>query len=73
MLYAVHPGKVRSAADGQEHYVGAAELVRLYELKSGEYIVWDDTRVEMWKGRVWGDYLHLHPSPTGRYGRPEAP
>ena len=70
MKFAVHPGEVVSAHDGQRHYISAGELVRLYELRGDEYVVWREPNS---RGLNWGDFLHLYPSPSGRYGRPEDP
>jgi hypothetical protein len=64
--FALHPGYINSANDNQLHYIGIKQLERLYELKQGEYIVWNDHL----KGHVWGDYLHLYPRYDGKYGRP---
>lgn len=64
--FAVHPGNVRSKTDGDVHYITARALVRLYELRPSEYIVWI--------GRMYGvnraDYVHLYPRYDGKYGRP---
>ncbi|HXO86916.1 MAG TPA: hypothetical protein VN803_15445 [Gemmatimonadales bacterium] len=38
-LFVVHPGRVISRNDGDKHYVGVAQLVELYGLRRGEYIV----------------------------------
>lgn len=37
--YVVYPGEVRSKADGQVHFVCAADLIRLYEVDHRECIV----------------------------------
>lgn len=66
--YAIHPGWIRSQADGDEHYIGIGQLVRLYKLEPGEYCVW----VSPFNlGRVYTDYVHLFPRDDGNYGRPD--
>jgi hypothetical protein len=67
--YALHPGYVSSKQDGDRHYIGIGQLVRLYELQPNEYVVWDK---EGSCGRFWDDYVHLYPDYEGRYGRPNA-
>jgi hypothetical protein len=66
--YAIHPGWIRSKSDGDEHYVGIAQLASLYELSPSEYVVWTDHDN---RGRTWRDYVHLYPSYEGNYGRPK--
>lgn len=63
--FLVCPGMVRAQHDGDWHYVGVAELVRLYELRPGEYLV-DDGRL----GVFSDDLLVLAPRYDGNYGRP---
>jgi len=72
MKFAVHPGLVRSATDNDWHYVSAARLITLYQLRPEEYIVWDHSRPETYQGRREVDYKHLYPRFNGDYGRPEA-
>lgn len=61
--YAVHPGRVQSTNDGDWHNVTGAHLVRLYGLRSGEYIVWPRSN----RGLQWDDYDHLYPLRDGNY------
>lgn len=65
--FAVHPGPVVSKNDGDLHYISAWTLVKLYELRSGEYIIWDTYRT---RGLRQEDYIHLYPRHDGKYGRP---
>ena len=65
--FAVHPEEVSSKSDRQRHYVGVLALVRLYGLRAGEYVVWDDQRPDTHLGRRWNDYLHLYPLYEGNY------
>lgn len=70
--YALHPGFITSERDGDLHYIGVAQLARLYQLRPSEYIVWDRKRPETYQGREWNDYVHLYPSYRGNYGRPDS-
>jgi len=69
--YAVHPGFVMSQNDGQEHFINGPRLADLYQLKPGEYIIWDDSDPARTKGLLWDDFHHLFPDYYGRYGRPD--
>lgn len=67
----VQPGMVISRNDGDRHYVGTSELVRLYGLRAGEYVVADE-----WTGAPYGipraqldEMNHLRPM-TGPDYRP---
>lgn len=70
--YALHPGYVTSKTDDDEHYIGIAQLARLYQLRSTEYIVWDDREPHASLRGTWDDYIHLYPRFDGNYGRPDA-
>src|SRR5262249_51530493 len=63
-LYAVHPGITTNRVEPRV-------LARLYELKPGEWILWDSAVPDTFRGRNWDDYVHLYPSPRGSYGRPD--
>lgn len=68
--FAVHPAWIESRNDGDWHYISAAALARLYELKHDEYVVWvhnDEIRQHIYN---WDDFIHLYPDYYGRYGRP---
>jgi hypothetical protein len=65
--YAVHPGYVRSRTDGQQHYVGFADLVRLYGVPPGRCVLWDDDRRETYAGRNHDEFVHLRPRSSGDY------
>jgi len=67
--FAIHPGTVTSKNDGDRHYVTAHRLASLYQLKTGEWIVWHEKVSE--KFYNWNDYIHLYPSYEGNYGRPD--
>lgn len=65
--YAIHPGYVYSKSDGDEHYVGFRDLVRLYRVKSSECFEWDNAHA---MGRKYDDYIHLVPQSDGDYRLP---
>lgn len=65
--YALHPGWIVSSNDGQPCYVSVAQLVQLYQLRPGEYIIWNGQAIH---GAKWEDYAHLYPDHGGGYGRP---
>lgn len=70
--FALHPGYITSKSDGDQHYIGSAQLARLYELRQSEYVVWDDMNDRRQPQEVWDRYIHLYPSYDGNYGRPDA-
>ena len=57
--YAVYPGMIRSRNDGDWHYVGAAQLIRLYGVRPSECLIVVDDRDRM-GGRGEG-LIPLHP------------
>jgi hypothetical protein len=64
--FALHPGLVKSATDGDVHVIGVTALARLYELRPHEYFEWTK-----WDDRFnRGSYIHLYPRKDGKYGRP---
>ena len=65
--YALHPQIIRSSIDGQTHYIGYIELIKLYNLDPQECILWSNTRPETLIGRNFKDYTHLYPKPDGDY------
>ena len=64
--FAIHPGWVTSLSDGDRHYIGVSALVRLYGLKSGEWIPWNENK----RGLDSDLYIHLYPRIDGKYERP---
>lgn len=72
-FYVIHPGPVYSKTDGDLHYIGTHELVKLYGVDPN-YAV-DELRVtggllrEEAEGRV--RLVHLHPRYDGNYTLPE--
>ena len=63
--YAIHPGHVLSAFDGQVHYIEYHEIVCLYHVDSRLCFKWRSDE-KGWKRR-YGDYIHLYPRYDGNY------
>lgn len=63
--YVLHPGYVESKSDGDMHFIGATQLVKLYKIDMNEVamIVYDCQIIE-------GDYIHLYPKYSGNYNIP---
>ena len=66
MRFAIHPGSVISASDGQKHYISFDQLVECYGVPRGECVLWDDERPGTYVGRK-EDYIHLYPLHGGGY------
>lgn len=67
IMYAVHPGNVSSRNDGDRHYIGFDELIRLYGVSYKDCVLWDIGRPETFFQRRWEDYVHLFPREDGNY------
>ncbi len=65
--YLVCPGIV-VAHDGDKHYIGANELMRLYKVSPKECTI-IDTPIAA-HGLEWSKYLVLRPDATGKYKIP---
>lgn len=63
--YYICPGTIRSKTDGDSHYIGAAELMRLYGVSPAECKVIDSP--ESAAGLDWGAAIQLRPDATGEY------
>lgn len=61
MKYALHSGWVSSAADGDWHYIGYGQLLRLYGLRKRDCIHW---AVGLWNPN---DFVHLYSRWDGKY------
>lgn len=66
--YRIHPGHVRSAHDGQEHYIPAHRLISLYRVPPDECVIVDPERPA--PAALYQDLIPLRPDPTGRYRTP---
>lgn len=63
--YIIHPGDVR-ASDGDEHYIGALVLMRLYGVSRRECIIDNGIVPGSWRRSM----THLYPRPSGDYELP---
>jgi hypothetical protein len=71
--YVVHPGFVTSCNDGQEHYITARDLVRLYGVNPAECgAVWPDDPSAI-VGCDMTTLVHLYPRNDGDYKLPGGP
>lgn len=71
----LHPGIVPSKRDGQRHYIGADQLMDLYELRPADHvIVASHTETLMSHSELADDpnVIHLWPRYNGDYGRPRS-
>lgn len=67
MRYVLHPGYIRSKHDGDEHYIGVFDLVRLYKVDPRKCV--DSSKPGLTEQP--GD-VHLHPRYDGDYSLPQA-
>ena len=65
--YIVHAGYVTSRTDGDEHYVSAPELARLYGLKRHQWIEFRPEILRAMTLSEYNSYTHLHPREDGDY------
>lgn len=71
--YMVIPGYVRSATDGQPHFISVGKLIELYGVKINECVVQVSTPHQS-KGRnpeYFGDLIPLRPRADGDYSLPK--
>lgn len=66
--YAVYPGYVTSRNDGQRHFIGFSQLVRLYGVKVSE--CFDATKPQNRVGLGRHSYIRLTPRYSGDYSLP---
>lgn len=67
-LYVLHSGMVKSATDGQVHYVGAAPLANLYGVSMRDCVIYvSEDRLP----RGSRPLVHLYPRDDGNYTLPE--
>lgn len=68
IYYAIHPGSIRSEEDGQRHFIGVPDLLRIYGLQKYEAIVWDEISDPNISEKVkYNDLIHLYPRNDGKY------
>jgi hypothetical protein len=63
MMYCLVPGEISSISDGDYHYIGVRQLVQLYGLRPGEYMVHD----AIFARRACEAVPHLGPRYDGDY------
>ena len=61
-LYCIHPSEVTSKTDGDRHFIGYDQLVRLYGLDPRDCVHQDRVRPEH-----YSNYVHLYPRYNGDY------
>lgn len=66
--YLVCPGWVWSRTDGDQHYIGAADLMRLFGVSPAECVV---RRHRMHDRPPYSDLIHLFPKDNGEYKLPK--
>lgn len=64
--YILHPGHVRSRADGDWHYIGVQQLLHLYRVPRDAIVV---VAGDLGFRDAPGD-VHLHPRSSGNYRLP---
>jgi len=62
--YAIFPGAIRSKSDGDFHWVGYAELIRLHGLDYRECM---NAEGDGLRGRLLSDYICIFPTSSGDY------
>lgn len=67
--YLVCPNHVRSAYDGQRHYIGYCDLIRLYGVDWRECIINSEENFRLYRDRI-DDLIRLRPQYDGNYTVP---
>ena len=66
-VYVLFPGNVRSANDGQKHFIGAPQLAQLYGVNYRECMVVYEEHLHEYRAKP--HHIHLHPRYDGQYLR----
>ena len=72
--YAVYPGKVFSQTDGDEHFISAQQLMRLYGVHRSECVIVNTHRpgyTSTSDSRATEDLIALFPQYDGDYNSPD--
>lgn len=69
--YVLHPGFVKSKNDGDKHFIGPQQLMKLYRVEVKECLLHGSPRYELPKVYRNLNLIHLYPDPTGDYVIPE--
>jgi len=64
--YILHPGKIISKNDGQEHYISAGALTELYGIRLDQCVIFEKARRYSYPP----DWIHLWPDFSGEYMLP---
>ncbi len=67
--YVLHPGFIRSETDGEEHYVSADKLAKLYKINYFECFVASEDSIKPIPNDP--ELIHLYPKYDGKYIIPE--
>jgi hypothetical protein len=66
--YLVHPGMVVSKNDGQEHYISAHRLMKLYQVDPRECLIQEPNDPFLPRGYdIYYPWIHLYPRYDGDY------
>lgn len=68
--YMLHPGRVISKKDGDEHYIQADQLARLYGVPLNECLIVPAGDALYGANLERTDVIHLHPRYSGDYTLP---
>ena len=68
--YALIPGHIDSKNDGDEHYISAGQLCKLYGVNRNECLVIDYKNPGTFRGLNLDNYIQLHPRYDGNYKLP---
>ena len=66
--YAIHPGNIESKHDGDIHWIGYGQLIKLYGVDPKECFCWGNQDLFS-HGRL-EKYVHLYPDFDGKYKLP---
>lgn len=69
--YLVVPGHVTSQNDGDVHYIGAWQLIRLYGVKREECVIWMEGGARPEGVNMPDSLIVLKPRDDGNYERPK--
>lgn len=64
--FVICPGEVTSQTDGDRHFIGGGQLIRLYKVNPQECI-FDSEKERYGYGHDWSQYIFLMPRYRGDY------
>ena len=71
--YVLHPGYVTSRTDGDRHYIGSSDLLRLYGVDPRAHTLTLADHIDHRCYRARDGDVHLHPRFDGNYTLPNEP